>query len=194
MKARVLFIDNFDSFTYNIAHLFIENGSSIDVLLNDHPSLGGEALETYDGLVLGPGPGTPRGAPGMMAMLEIAVQKKKPVFGVCLGLQAIAQQFGAKIVNAPSLMHGKTSLITHSGAAMFAGVAHCFRVTRYHSLCVADATLPAELEVTARSGDGVVQGLAHRSLRISGVQFHPESVLSEHGHRIVGNFLQTLAS
>lgn len=191
VRPRILFVDNFDSFTYNVAHLFIENGAEVDIVLNDAVRSQG-SLEDYDGVLLGPGPGKPSDAPGMMETLRAAVERRTPVFGVCLGLQAIGVHFGAKIIHTPSLMHGKTSEIWHTTAAMFAQIPRPFTATRYHSLCIDESTLPEVLEVTARSEDGLVQALAHRKLPVHGVQFHPESILSEHGDRIAKNFLRAL--
>jgi anthranilate synthase/aminodeoxychorismate synthase-like glutamine amidotransferase len=186
---KLLFVDNFDSFTYNVVHLLASQGASIDVLLNDDPQLQSELLDRYDALVVGPGPGNPSQAPRMLEILRAAAGRRKPVLGVCLGLQAVGEVFGGTIAHAPQLMHGKTSAIHHDGTGIFAGVPTPFTATRYHSLCIAPASLPEVLVVTARSEDGVIQGVAHRSLPIHAVQFHPESVLSEHGERIAANFL-----
>jgi len=187
--VKVLFVDNFDSFTYNIVHLLAAQGIEQDVVLNDDPKLEPDILEEYDALVVGPGPGNPGQTPRVVNLIRAAAQREMPVFGVCLGLQAIAQAFGANVVHAPAPMHGKTSAIIHSGTGLFSGLPTPFTATRYHSLCVDSQTLPEDLEVTARSSDGVVQAVAHRTLPITGVQFHPESVLSEHGDRIVRNAL-----
>lgn len=186
---RVLFIDNFDSFTYNIVHLLATQGAQPDVLLNDASELRPESLQNYGALVVGPGPGTPEAAGKMLSILEAAVKRRMPVFGVCLGMQAIGQFFGGRVVHAPRLMHGKTSQIVHDGTGVFAGVPSPLRATRYHSLCVEPSALGDVLRVTATSDDGVIQGLAHRDLPVEGVQFHPESILSEYGDRIVSNFL-----
>ncbi len=186
---KVLFVDNFDSFTYNVVHLLASQGVEPDVVLSDDPRVKVETLQAYDALVVGPGPGNPGQTPQIVELIRGAAKIGKPVFGVCFGLQAIVEAFGAKVVRAPLPMHGKTSAIIHNGSGMFAGLPTPFTATRYHSLCVDRATLPEELEVTARSSDGVVQALAHRTLPISGVQFHPESVLSEYGDRIVRNVL-----
>jgi len=182
---RVLFIDNFDSFTYNVVHLLASQGVDEDVVLSDDPRVTGDTLEQYDALVVGPGPGNPGQTPQIIEIIRAAAEKEKPVFGVCFGLQAIAEAFGGKVVRAPVPMHGKTSAIIHNGTGMFAGLPTPFTATRYHSLCVDEQSLPPELEVIARSSDGVVQAVAHRTLPIAGVQFHPESILSEHGERLV---------
>ena len=189
-QLRVLFVDNFDSFTYNVVHLVAGAGAHVEVLLNDDARLIPSALEGYDALLIGPGPGNPDGSPGALAMLNAAVKIRKPVLGVCLGLQAIGEYFGGKIGHAPHLMHGKTSAISHDGTGLFDGVPNPFTATRYHSLCILPQTLPAGLRVTATSDDGVIQGVAHVDLPVAGVQFHPESILSEHGPRIAANFLR----
>lgn len=186
---KVLFVDNFDSFTYNVVHLLAEQGAQPEVVHNDDPRLSAKLLEEYDALVIGPGPGNPGQSPQVVQLVRAAAARKMPVFGVCLGLQAIGEAFGAHTVRAPEPMHGKVSAITHRGGSLFAGLASPLHATRYHSLCLDPESLPAELEVCARSSDGVVQAIAHRSLPITGVQFHPESVLSENGARIVRNAL-----
>jgi anthranilate synthase/aminodeoxychorismate synthase-like glutamine amidotransferase len=187
---RVLFVDNFDSFSYNVVHLLASRGVAPDVLLNDDPRLQPAILQRYDALVVGPGPGRPEHAPQMMAVLRAAIERGMPVLGVCLGLQAIGEVMGATVTHAPRLMHGKTSSIEHDGSGVFAGLASPLTATRYHSLCLDPSTIPATLRVTARSEDGVVQGVAHRDRPVHGVQFHPESVLSESGERIVANFFE----
>jgi anthranilate synthase component 2 len=186
---KILFIDNFDSFTYNIVHLLAAQGAAPEVMLNDDPRLKVELLEDYDALVVGPGPGNPGQTPQVVALIRAAARREMPVFGVCLGLQAIAEAFGGRVIHAPVAMHGKTSQMQHSGTGIFENVPSPLVATRYHSLCVDEATLPLDFVVTARSEDGVVQAAAHRRLPVSGVQFHPESVLSEHGDRILRNAL-----
>lgn len=187
---KTLFIDNFDSFTYNVVHLLRGCGTDVEVILNDDSRLTPALLEDFDALVVGPGPGNPTGAAGAMRMLAAAKERGIPTLGVCLGLQAIAQSYGASIVHAPRLMHGKTSTIAHDGSALFEGVPATFTATRYHSLCVDERSLPVELQITARSEDGVIQAIAHRQLPLFGVQFHPESVLSEYGALIAKNFFR----
>lgn len=186
---KVLFVDNFDSFTYNVVHLLAAQGIEQDVVLNDDAQLEPQTLARYDALVVGPGPGNPGQTPRVVELIRSAIERKMPVFGVCFGLQAIAEALGGAVVHAPAPMHGKTSAIIHGGTGIFAGLPTPFTATRYHSLCVDPQTMPEELEVTARSSDGVVQAISHRSLPVSGVQFHPESILSEHGDRIVRNAL-----
>jgi anthranilate synthase/aminodeoxychorismate synthase-like glutamine amidotransferase len=188
---KVLFVDNFDSFTYNVVHLLAAQGVEQDVVLSDDPRLRDAAvLEGYDALVVGPGPGNPGQTPQVVELIRGAAQKQMPVFGVCFGLQAIGEAFGARVVHAPEPKHGKTSMMIHNGGGVFEGVRNPLVATRYHSLCLEEATMPEELLVTARSDDGVVQAVSHRTLPIHGVQFHPESVLSEHGDRIVRNALR----
>jgi anthranilate synthase/aminodeoxychorismate synthase-like glutamine amidotransferase len=185
---RLPFVDNFDSFTYNVVHLLASQGAQMDVLLNDDERLA-DGLHRYGGLVVGPGPGSPAQKPRMMHALQAAIASRMPVFGVCLGLQAIGECFGGNVVHAPAVMHGKTSPISHDGSGVFAGLPSPFTATRYHSLCVDPATLPNDLLAVANSADGVVQGIRHRTLPVHGVQFHPESILSEYGDRLVRNFL-----
>jgi anthranilate synthase/aminodeoxychorismate synthase-like glutamine amidotransferase len=189
MSADVLFIDNYDSFTYNVVHLLAAQGAPPDVILNDDERLVPELLDSYRLLVIGPGPGNPSEQPRMMAVLRSAIERGMPVFGVCLGLQAIGEALGATVTHAPSIMHGKTSRIEHDGTGVFAGLPSPLTATRYHSLCLDPESLPDVLHVTARSEDGVVQGVAHRSLPVSAVQFHPESVLSEHGAKMLRSAL-----
>jgi len=188
-RRRVLFVDNFDSFSYNVVHLLAAAGASPDVLLNDDPRLQPSLLAQYDALVIGPGPGRPEHAPQMMTLLRAAIGAGTPVLGICLGLQAIGEACGASVTHAPRQMHGKTSEVAHDGSGLFAGLPAPLTATRYHSLCLDPATIPAALRVNARSEDGVVQGIVHRERPVCGVQFHPESVLSEHGQCMIENFL-----
>ena len=181
----VLFVDNYDSFTYNVVHLLAAQGAPADVIMNDDPRLEPALLDRYELLVIGPGPGNPSEQPRMMQVLRAAVERGMPVFGVCLGLQAIGEALGATVTHAPSQMHGKTSSIEHDGTGVFAGLPSPLVATRYHSLCLEPASLPGSLHISAQSPDGVVQGIAHRHLPVHGVQFHPESVLSEHGGRLL---------
>lgn len=192
MKA--LFIDHFDSFTYNVVHLFNAAGASIEVLHVDDARLSASLLRDYRVLLVGPGPGNPTDVPQTVAMIRSAAELRTPIFGVCLGLQAIGAAFGARIIRAPILMHGKTSVIAHDGNGVLAGVPGGFTATRYHSLCLDERSVPPALRVTARSEDGVIQGVQHRELPIFGVQFHPESILSEHGRLIAENFLRLAAA
>ncbi len=186
---NVLFVDNYDSFTYNVVHLLASAGAQLDVVLNDDMRLEPALLSCYGALVIGPGPGNPAQQPRMLQVLRAAIDGGVPVLGVCLGLQSIGEVLGAHVVHAPSQMHGKTSLIEHDGTGLFAQIPSPLTVTRYHSLCLDASSLPDALRVTARSADGVVQGIAHRERPVHAVQFHPESVLSEHGDRLARNFL-----
>lgn len=190
MARRVLFVDNYDSFTYNVVHLLAAAGAVPDVMLNDDRALEPAVLPNFDLLVIGPGPGNPGQQPRMLAVLEAAMGRGMPVFGVCLGLQAIGQVLGARVSHAPAQMHGKVSSIEHDGTGVFSGLPSPLVATRYHSLCLDPQSLPAALRVTARSDDGVIQGIAHRDLPVQAVQFHPESVLSEHGERLLRNMLE----
>jgi anthranilate synthase/aminodeoxychorismate synthase-like glutamine amidotransferase len=190
MSADVLFVDNYDSFTYNVVHLLASVGAPPDVILNDDERLVPGLLDNYRLLVIGPGPGNPSEQPRMMKVVRSAIERGMPVFGVCLGLQAIGEALGATVTHAPSLMHGKTSRIEHDGTGVFVGLPTPLTATRYHSLCLDPASLPDALAVSARSADGVVQGIAHRTLPVAAVQFHPESVLSEHGAAMLGSVLK----
>ena len=189
MMSRVLFVDNFDSFTYNVVHLLASAGADPEVLLNDDSRLAPALLGEYQALVVGPGPGRPEHAPQMLEVLRVAIERGMPVLGVCLGLQSIGEVLGATVTHAPRQMHGKTSSVAHDGSGLFTGLPTPITVTRYHSLVLDPATIPAALRVNARSDDGVVQAIAHRERPVHGVQFHPESVLSEYGKQLVANFL-----
>ena len=190
---RVLLVDNYDSFTYNLAHLFGALGAQVDVLRNDDARLGPEAVAQHDALCIGPGPGRPADAGKTLATIAWAVAAGRPLLGVCLGQQAIGEYFGGTVTHAPHLMHGKTSPIEHDGSGVFAGIPSPFEATRYHSLCVGHAPFPRELRANATSDDAVIQGIAHRTLPIHGVQFHPESVLTPAGGHIFSNFLSMAA-
>jgi len=184
--TRILVVDNYDSFVFNIVSYLAQLGAEVDVLRNDEVDVA-QAL-TYDGILISPGPGTPEEAGVSMDLIRAAAGKV-PVFGVCLGHQAIGAVFGATVSRAPELMHGKTSQVSHEGAGVFAGLPSPFTATRYHSLAIADATVPDCLEVTSRSESGIIMGVRHRDYAIEGVQFHPESVLTEGGYRILANWL-----
>ncbi len=189
--TRILVIDNYDSFVYTLNGYLMELGAETDVLRNDTfgaPELA-ERLAEYDGVLISPGPGKPANAGVSIAVVEAALDAGLPLFGVCLGHQAIAEAFGATVTNAAELMHGKTSLITHDGSDFYEGVPQPFTATRYHSLAVVDSTVPSELIVTSRTQGGVIMGVRHTSAPIFGVQFHPESVLTEGGYRMLGNWL-----
>ena len=191
---RLLLVDNYDSFTFNLAHLFGRAGAEVDVVRNDDARLVDGVLAGYDVTVIGPGPGRPEDAGRMFGLLAEAASTAHPTLGVCLGAQGIGAFFGGTVTHAPALMHGKTSEITHDGSGVFAGVPSPFFATRYHSLCVAHAGFPAVLRANAASDDAVIQGVAHRTLPIVGVQFHPESILTPEGGRIARNFLAMAAA
>ena len=184
---NILLLDNYDSFTFNLYHLFGSLGPRIDVVRNDQISVAEVMARPYDAIVLSPGPCTPDEA-GIMLDLIAAAAGKRPIFGVCLGHQAIGQAFGGKVVRATP-MHGKVSTISHTGRGLFRGLNSGFLATRYHSLIVKPETLPATLEVTASTDDGLIMGMQHRHYPSYGVQFHPESIASENGHAILQNFL-----
>lgn len=189
--TRVLVIDNYDSFVYTLNGYLRELGAETDVLRNDafDPADAAEKLSGYDAVLLSPGPGKPVDAGVSIPLVHAAHAAGIPLLGVCLGHQAIAEAFGATVTNADELMHGKTSLVTHDDSAFFTGVRQPFTATRYHSLAIVDGTMPDELVVTARTAGGVIMGLRHRDAPIHGVQFHPESVLTEDGYRMLGNWL-----
>ncbi|NPD66495.1 aminodeoxychorismate/anthranilate synthase component II [Lichenicola cladoniae] len=184
----ILLIDNYDSFTFNLVHYLGELGEACDVRRNDALSVDEAMSLRPEAIVLSPGPCSPNEA-GICCDLIEAAAGRVPIFGVCLGHQAIGQVFGGEVVRAPAPMHGKVSPIQHNGGDVFAGLPSPFQATRYHSLTVRPDTLPATLVATAHTADGVVMGLRHRDFPIFGVQFHPESIASEHGHAILANFL-----
>src|SRR6266481_5131153 len=188
MDASVILIDNYDSFTFNLVHYLGELGAKVVVHRNDKIGAADVIAATPDAIVLSPGPCTPNEA-GICLELIAAAAPTIPVFGVCLGHQAIGQAFGASVVRAPVPVHGKLSEMSHRGEGVFRGINGPFRATRYHSLVVDRATMPNDLAVTAETGDRLVMGLAHKKLPVHGVQFHPESIASEHGHLILKNFL-----
>lgn len=192
MKPRLLLVDNYDSFTYILAHLFGSAGAAVDVIRNDDARIAASVPPLYDGIVIGPGPGRPAAAGRSAGIVRESAATRRPLFGVCLGLQAIGEVFGGDVIHAPALMHGKTSTITHDGSGVFAGLPEGFAATRYHSLCVSHENFPADLHANAVSDDGVIAGLQHRELPIYGVQFHPESILTAHGPAMAANFLNLL--
>ncbi len=187
MAARILVVDNYDSFVYNLVQYLYQLGAECEVVRND--AIGPEAARDHDGVLLSPGPGTPEEAGVCVPMVGYCADNGIPVFGVCLGLQAIAVAHGAVVGRAPELLHGKTSPVTHDGLGVFDGVPSPFTATRYHSLAIEPATLPESLLVTARTDTGVIMGVRHRALPIEAVQFHPESVLTQGGHRMLANWL-----
>ena len=187
-KIKLLMVDNYDSFTYNIVQYFGELGADIEVFRNDEITLEGIAARKPDRLVISPGPCSPAEAGISVAAIQ-HFAGKLPILGVCLGHQSIGAAFGGKIIRAQHLMHGKTSLIQTKQVGVFRNLPEKFTVNRYHSLAIERRTCPAELEVTAWTEDGEIMGVRHQSLAIQGVQFHPESILSEHGHALLQNFL-----
>ena len=189
--SRILVIDNYDSFVYTLNGYLIELGAETTVLRNDAFSTDAAAdvIAEFDGVLLSPGPGTPAGAGVSIPIVTAALASGQPLLGVCLGHQAIAEALGATVTHADELMHGKTSLIEHDASAFYDGVPQPFTATRYHSLAVVDSTVPTELIVTSRTQGGVIMGLRHESAPLYGVQFHPESVLTEGGYRMLGNWL-----
>lgn len=187
---RILVVDNYDSFVYNLAHYLAQVGAEVDVWRNDDARFGDDGYaEPYDGILLSPGPGTPEQA-GVCVDLIRQQQDRVPIFGVCLGMQAMGVAYGGTAGRAPELLHGKTSRVDHAGAGVLAGIPSPFTAARYHSLAIDPETVPAELEVTARTDTGVIMGVRHRQLPVEGVQFHPESVVTEHGYQLLANWLR----
>ncbi len=191
MKKRVVVVDNYDSFTYNLVQYVETLGGECDVRLNDRVTVAEIIASNPAGILLSPGPGNPDDAGVTLSVIE-QLSGKLPIFGVCLGHQAIGQAFGGKVIRAPELMHGKTSGILHDGRSIFRGLPSPFEATRYHSLIVEDASFPAALEVTARTQKGEIMALRHREFAVEGVQFHPESILTDYGMRMIENWLTSL--
>ena len=189
MGSRILVVDNYDSFVFNLVQYLYQLGAVCEVLRNDEVSVDTVTAASYDGVLLSPGPGTPEDAGVCVEMVHHCAAAGIPLFGVCLGLQSIAVAHGAVVGRAPELLHGKTSAVTHEDGGVFAGLHSPLTATRYHSLAVERDTVPPELAVTAWTDSGIVMGLRHRDLPIEGVQFHPESVLTEGGHRMLANWL-----
>jgi anthranilate synthase component 2 len=189
----IILIDNYDSFTFNLVHFLGELGAEVRVHRNDRITCAAVAAAEPEAIVLSPGPCTPREA-GICLDVIAVLSARIPILGVCLGHQAIGDAFGGRVVRAPTPVHGKLSTIRHQGAGIFHGINGPFQATRYHSLVVERATLPDDLAVTAETEDGLIMGLAHRYLPVHGVQFHPESIASDHGHLILKNFLDIAAA
>ena len=185
--ARILVVDNYDSFVFNIVQYLAQLGAECTVVRNDQV----EAAEAarYDGVLISPGPGTPDKAGVSIPMIQYCAEHSIPLFGVCLGHQAIGEAFGATVSRAPELLHGKTSIVHHNGKGVMKDLPTPFTATRYHSLAVEVDTVPDVLEITSKTDSGVIMSLRHKTLPIEGVQFHPESVLTEHGHKMLANFL-----
>ena len=189
MSARILVVDNYDSFVFNLVQYLYQLDASCEVVRNDEMAVGAVTADDYDGVLLSPGPGTPEEAGICVPLVHHCAGIGLPVFGVCLGLQSIAVAYGAVVGRAPELLHGKTSEVFHQDGGVFAGLPSPLTATRYHSLAVERDTVPPELAVTAWTGNDIVMGLRHRDLPVEGVQFHPESVLTEGGHRMLANWL-----
>jgi anthranilate synthase component 2 len=188
----ILVIDNYDSFTFNLVHYLMELGAATEVVRNDMLTAAEALAKRPEAVLLSPGPCTPNQAGVCLDLIAAAAEARLPLLGVCLGHQSLGQAFGGAVVRAPQVMHGKTSAISHDGSGVFAGLPSPFEATRYHSLIVRNDDLPACFVVNARSPDGVIMGMRHRELPLHGVQFHPESIATEHGHALLANFL-TLA-
>ncbi len=186
--TRILVIDNYDSFVFNLVQYLQQLGADCTVVRNDAIKV--EEATKYDGVLVSPGPGTPERAGISIEMIKHCAEKSIPLFGVCLGHQAIAVAFGATVSRAPELLHGKTSSVFHKQQGVLSDLPSPFTATRYHSLCVEKDSIPAVLEVTGATDSGLIMSLQHRSLPIQGVQFHPESVLTEHGHHMLANWLE----
>jgi para-aminobenzoate synthetase component 2 len=188
VRVRVLVVDNYDSFVYNLVQYLAQLGAEPVVRRNDEPDVV-DLCDEVDGVLVSPGPGEPTGAGASMDVLRRCARDARPALGVCLGHQALGAVYGAVVERAPELRHGKTSLVHHDGAGVLAGLPRPFTATRYHSLTVRPDTLPAELEATGWTDDGVLMALRHRELPLEGVQFHPESVLTEDGHRMLATWM-----
>lgn len=191
MSKHVVVIDNYDSFTYNLVQYIESLGSTTKVYLNDRVTIAEINAQEPHGILLSPGPGTPDDA-GVTLEVISSLGPSRPILGVCLGHQSIGQSFGGKVIRAPRLMHGKTSLVEHDGRRIFSAMPNPFEATRYHSLMVEESSMPDCLEISARTTDGEVMGLRHKSLPIEGVQFHPESFLTQQGARLISNWLNSL--
>ena len=186
--CKILVIDNYDSFVFNLVQYLQQLGAECTVVRNDAIKVG--EADKYDGVLISPGPGTPESAGVSVELVKYCAEKKIPLLGVCLGHQAIAVAYGSTVSRAPELLHGKTSVVTHQAKSVLENIPSPFTATRYHSLAVERNTLPNELEVTGATESGVVMALQHKTLSICGVQFHPESVLTEHGYQMIGNWLE----
>ena len=187
MATKILVVDNYDSFVFNLVQYLGQLGAECTVLRNDEVTA--DEARKYDGVLISPGPGTPEKAGVSIDMIHYCADKKIPLFGVCLGHQAIGVAFGATVSRAPELLHGKTSQVIHEGAGVLSNLPSPFTATRYHSLAVEQGTISDQLEVTSRTESGVIMSIRHKTLPIEGVQFHPESVLTEHGHKLLANWL-----
>jgi para-aminobenzoate synthetase component 2 len=187
--TKILVVDNYDSFVFNLVQYLQQLGAEVIVKRNDE--VNAESINGLDGVLLSPGPGTPEDAGACIEIVNAAIEKQKPLLGVCLGHQAIGAALGGKVSRAPELLHGKTSQVQHKNEGVFKDLKSPFRATRYHSLAIETPSVPEELIVTATTESGVIMGVKHKSAPIEGVQFHPESVLTEGGHRLLANWLET---
>ncbi len=186
----ILVIDNYDSFTWNLVHYLMELGAEVEVVRNDAIGVGQAMSSGAEAFLISPGPCTPNEAGISLELVSACAAAKRPLLGVCLGHQSIGQHFGGQVIRAPQLMHGKTSPILHDGTGLYEGLPSPFTATRYHSLIVPEEGMPAELLINARTPDGQVMGVRHATLPIHGVQFHPESIATEHGHAMLANFMR----
>ena len=187
MATKILVVDNYDSFVYNLVQYLAQLGAECTVVRNDEAEA--SEAKNYDGVLISPGPGTPERAGISIAMIKYCAEKNIPLFGVCLGHQAIGVAFGATVSRAPELLHGKTSQVNHQGGGVLINLPSPFTATRYHSLAVERDTVPPEIEITGSTDSGIVMSMRHTKFPIEGVQFHPESVLTEHGHQMLANWL-----
>ncbi len=187
--TKILVVDNYDSFVFNLVQYLQQLGAEVVVKRNDE--VNAESINGFDGVLLSPGPGTPEDAGACIEIVNAALEKQKPLLGVCLGHQAIGAAFGGKVSRAPELLHGKTSQVQHKNEGVFKDLKSPLRATRYHSLAIETPSVPKDLLVTATTESGVIMGVKHKSAPIEGVQFHPESVLTEGGHRLLANWLET---
>jgi para-aminobenzoate synthetase component 2 len=187
--TKILVVDNYDSFVFNLVQYLQQLGAEVVVKRNDE--VNAESINGFDGVLLSPGPGTPEDAGACIEIVNAAIEKQKPLLGVCLGHQAIGAALGGKVSRAPELLHGKTSQVQHKNEGVFKDLKTPFRATRYHSLAIETTTVPEELIVTATTESGVIMGVKHKSAPIEGVQFHPESVLTEGGHQLLANWLKS---
>jgi para-aminobenzoate synthetase component 2 len=187
--TKILVVDNYDSFVFNLVQYLQQLGAEVVVKRNDE--VNAESINGFDGVLLSPGPGTPEDAGACIEIVNAAIEKQKPLLGVCLGHQAIGAALGGKVSRAPELLHGKTSQVHHKNEGVFKDLKSPFRATRYHSLAIETPSVPEDLLVTATTESGVIMGVKHKSAPIEGVQFHPESVLTEGGHRLLANWLET---
>jgi para-aminobenzoate synthetase component 2 len=186
--VKILVVDNYDSFVFNLVQYLAQLGAQCTVLRNDE--VGVTSAKDYDGVLISPGPGIPESAGISVELVKFCAAKKIPLLGVCLGHQAIGVAFGATVSRAPELLHGKTSVVNHSSGGIFKDIPNPFTATRYHSLAIEAATVPDEIEVTGKTSSGVIMSIQHKIFPITGVQFHPESVLTEYGHQLLGNWLE----